>query len=123
MGIEKFTDLEVWRIAHQAVVETYRITGGFPSDERFGLIQQMRRSAVSVPANIAEGFGRRHPKDKVRFYNIGQASIEELRYYLILAGDLGYTKDLDGVRRLLDSTARMLKRLVLSISNSDDSSP
>jgi four helix bundle protein len=123
VGIERFTDFEVWRIAHQAVVEIYRITKAFPSDERFGLIQQMRRSAVSVPANIAEGFGRRHPKDKVRFYNMSQASIEELRYYLILAGDLGYAKDLTGVGGLLDSTARMLKRLVLSISDSGDSSP
>ncbi len=78
MGITRFNDLEVWKIAHRAVLETCRITKSFPSDERFGLVQQMRKAAVSVPANTAEGFGRRRPNDKVRFYNMSQASIEEL---------------------------------------------
>jgi len=72
----------------------------------------MRRSAVSVPANIAEGFGRRQPRDKIRFYNISQASVEELRYYLILCTDLGYVKQHAEVSQYLDSTARMLKTLV-----------
>jgi four helix bundle protein len=118
VGIASFRDLEVWRIAHQAVLETYRITNSFPTDERFGLIQQMRKAAVSIPANIAEGFGRRQPRDKVRFYNISQASIEEVRYYLILARDLRYAKEQPEVGKLLDSTARMLKKLILSISGS-----
>lgn len=123
MGIEKFTDLEVWKFAHRALLEAYRITTLFPSDERFGLVQQMRRAAVSIPANIAEGFGRRRPNDKIRYYNISQASLEELRYYLILATDLEYLNDLAKLGSLLDSTARMLKKLVLSISESGDSDP
>ena len=123
MGIEKFTDLEVWKFAHRAVLETYRITRSFPSDERFGLIQQMRRAAVSIPANIAEGFGRRKPKDKIRFYNISQASLEEVRYYMILAKDLEYLQELTSLGGLLDSSARMLKRLISSISGSGGSSP
>ena len=123
MGITRFNQLEVWKTAHQAVLETYRITKAFPIDERLGLVQQMRRAAVSIPANIAEGFGRRQPKDKIRFYNISQASIEELRYYLILAKDLGYALDPTEVGSLLDSSARMLKKLILSISDSYGSSP
>jgi len=113
VGIARFDGLEVWKAAHQAALETYRITATLPSDERYGLVQQMRRSAASIPANITEGFGRRQPRDKIRFYNISQASIEELRYYLILCRDLGYVKQYSEVSQYLDSTARMLKRLVI----------
>jgi len=118
MGITSFKDLEVWKVAHQAVLKTYRMTSGFPSDERFCLVQQMRKCAVSIPANIAEGFGRRRPKEKIRFYNISQGSIEELRYYFILACDLGYASEASGASDLLDSVARMLNRLIASISAS-----
>jgi len=118
MGITSFKNLEVWKAAHQAVLRTYRMTSRFPSDERFCLVQQMRKCAVSIPANIAEGFGRRRPKDKIRFYNISQASVEELRYYLILANDLGYAAESPGASELLDSIARMLNRLIASISAS-----
>ena len=88
--LERFEDLDVWRQAHALVLEVYRLTGGFPNDEKFGLVSQMRRAAVSVPANIAEGFKKRGSKDKANFYNIAQGSLEELRYYFILAHDLGY---------------------------------
>ena len=91
MGITSFTQLEVWKLAHRAVVDTYRITRVFPNEEKFGLTAQMRRAAVSIAANISEGFGRRQPRDKIRFYNMSQGSLEELRYYLILARDLGYS--------------------------------
>ena len=115
MGIKRVQDFDVWQFAHQAVLKTYRLTQSFPPDERFGLIQQMRRAAVSIPANISEGFGRRAPRDKVRFYNISQASLEELRYYYILSHDLGFLRDCKEIHKLLDSTARMLKNLVRSI--------
>jgi len=106
-----FKDLIVWRKAHQFVLEIYRFTRDFPADERFGLISQITRAAVSVPANIAEGFPKRGPSDKTRFFNIAQGSLEEVHYYLILAKDLGYgdsTKLLDlygEVGRLLNGYA------------------
>lgn len=79
-----FRDLEVWREAHQLVLMIYAATKTFPSPEQFGLVSQMRRAAVSVPANIVEGFKRRSWQEKVRFYNIAEASLEELKYYIIL---------------------------------------
>ena len=90
MGITSFTQLDVWKIAHRITLAVYKTTRGFPDDERFGLTSQSRKAAVSIAANIAEGFGRRQPRDKMRFYNMSQGSLEELRYYFILAKDLGY---------------------------------
>jgi four helix bundle protein len=79
MTIRRFDELDVWKEPHALVLEVYRLTRGFPPEERFGLVSQMRRAAVSVPANIAEGFRRRGHGDKVYFYNVGQSSLEELR--------------------------------------------
>jgi four helix bundle protein len=90
MAIERFEQLAVWQKSHAVVLDVYRLTAMLPSTEKFGLMSQMRRAAVSVPANIAEGFKRRGAKEKVRFYNIAQASLEELRYYFILCQDLNY---------------------------------
>lgn len=103
-----FTDLIVWQRAHQFVLQSYVISKSFPRDERFGLTSQFRRAAVSVAANIAEGFKKKGRPDKVRFMNIAQGSLEECRYYLFLARDLGYhdtsllMKDLEEVSRLLE---------------------
>ena len=85
-----FRDLHVWRKAHEFVLGVYPYTAAFPKYETYGLAQQLRRAAVSVPANIAEGFRRRGKPDKVRYMNIAEGSLEECRYYLILAQDLGY---------------------------------
>src|SRR5204863_6991196 len=85
-----FQDLLVWRKAHELVLSVYPFTAAFPKQETYGLSIQMRRAAVSIPANIAEGFRRRGKADKARFMNIAEGSIEECRYYLILAKDLGY---------------------------------
>jgi four helix bundle protein len=87
-----FRDLKVWRKAHEFVIEVYRFTSAFLKSEIYGLSQQMRRAAVSIPANIAEGFARRGKSDKARFMNFAESSLEESRYYLILASDLGYGK-------------------------------
>jgi four helix bundle protein len=84
-----FRDLVVWRRAHEFVLAVYTFTAGFPKQETYGLASQMRRAAVSVPANIAEGFRRRGKVDKARFMNLAEGSLEECRYYLILAQDLG----------------------------------
>jgi four helix bundle protein len=88
--ISSFRDMGVWQEVHKLVLMVYKVTQSFPTDERFGLISQMRRSALSVPANIAEGFKRRGIQDKIHRYNIAEASLEELKYYFIVAEDLGY---------------------------------
>ncbi len=104
-----FQDLDVWKLAHQFVLSVYRITEGLPKHEMFGLTSQLRRAAVSVPANIAEGFKKRTPADKAKFYNISQGSLEECRYYLILIHDLQYADtvqlqdEIDRVARVLDA--------------------
>lgn len=87
---QTFRDLLVWRKAHEFVLAVYALTAVFPKHETYGLSQQMRRAAVSIPANIAEGFRRRGKADKARFLNIAEGSLEECHYYLILAQDLGY---------------------------------
>jgi four helix bundle protein len=87
-----FTDLIVWQRAHQFVLSVYRLTKEFPNHEQFGLTSQLRRAAVSIAANIAEGFKKSSNVDRARFFNIAQGSIEECRYYLILAKDLEYAQ-------------------------------
>ena len=87
----RFQDLIVWQKAHQFVLAVYKITNAFPGSEIYGLTSQLRRAAVSIPANIAEGFTKTGRADKARFLNIAQASLEESRYYLLLAHDLTYS--------------------------------
>ena len=109
MKAKTFEDLVVWQKSHSLVLKIYRLTQSFPRNELFGLVSQIRRSAVSVPANIAEGFRRKGKADKLRFFNISQASLEETRYYLILTNDLEYADsrqllgDLDEVGRILNA--------------------
>jgi four helix bundle protein len=109
-----FQDLVVWRKAHELVLAVYSFTASFPKEETYGLALQMRRAAVSVPANIAEGFRRRGKADKARYMNMAEASLEESRYYLILAQDLGYgdtrslTTSLEEVSRLLNAYTKAI---------------
>lgn len=110
-----FEDLEVWKRSHQLVLNIYHITRDFPSDEKFGLISQMRRSAVSIPANIAEGFKKRTLRDKSNFYNIAQGSLEELHYYLILSKDLKYLHDNKKLLDYVEEIGRMLNGLIKSL--------
>lgn len=109
-----FRDLMVWRKAHEFVLEVYRLTSTFPQIEIYGLVQQMRRAAVSIPANIAEGFTRRGKTDKARFMNIAESSLEESRYYLILAQDLGYAQT-DALKNSLQEVSRLLNAYARSI--------
>jgi four helix bundle protein len=102
-----FQDLIVWRKAHEFVLRVYVLTKGFPKQETYALSSQLRRAAVSVPGNIAEGFRRRGRADKVRFLNIAEGSLEECRYYLILAQDLGY-QNTEEHRALLEEISRLL---------------
>lgn len=88
--ITTFTDLYAWKEGHKLVLMIYKSTGTFPSEERYGLTSQMRRSAVSVTSNIAEGFSRFTPADRVHFYVTAQGSLTELQNQLIIARDIAY---------------------------------
>lgn len=85
-----FEDLIVWQKSHQLVLAIYKTSSNFPKEEVYSLTSQIKRAAMSVPANIAEGFGRKGLRDKLRFYNIARASLHEVKYFLILAKDLNY---------------------------------
>ncbi|MGH9823259.1 MAG: four helix bundle protein [Blastocatellia bacterium] len=104
-----FRDLVVWQKAHEFVLATYKLTDNFPRTEVYGLTSRLRRAAVSIPANIAEGFRRRTKNEKARFLNIAQGSLEECRYYLILAEDLGYG-DCRTTSGYLDEVSRLLEK-------------
>jgi four helix bundle protein len=102
-----FEDLRVWQKAHRFVLAVYGFTATFPKHEIYGLSLQMRRAAVSIPANIAEGFRRRGKADKARFMNMAEGSVEECRYFLILAKDLGYG-DAGPLSAMLEEVSRLL---------------
>jgi four helix bundle protein len=113
-----FQNLIVWQKAHQFVLSVYRATEHFPSREIYGLTSQFRRAAVSIPANIAEGFRRTTQSEKHRFMNIAQGSVEECRYYLILAEDLGYI-DTNKLMPQLEEVSKLLNAYSKSILSSD----
>lgn len=114
MSIKSFTELIVWQKAHQLVLDIYKVTQEFPREEIYGLTSQIRRASVSIAANIAEGFGKRGRLDKARFMNISQGSLEEVKYYLILANDLKFT-DSEKYLIQLDEIAKLLKSCIRSI--------
>ncbi len=111
-----FEKLEVWQRARELVKEIYLISNQFPSDERYGLTSQLRRAAISVSSNIAEGSTRWSKKDKARFYEIAFGSLMEVLNQLILAQDLEYldTDILESLRPKIDSVGRMLNSLYRS---------
>lgn len=110
-----FRNLDLWNYSHQFVLMVYKYTKGFPKDETYGLTSQFRRAAVSIAANLAEGYPKQSMKDKIRFYEYSQSSIEECQYYLILSNDLEYgensklTESLDTVRRMLVAYIKKMK--------------
>jgi four helix bundle protein len=114
MKAKTFEDLLVWKKAHAYVLEIYRITKQFPKSEIFGLTAQMRRAAVSIPANFAEGFKKRTPREKIRVLNISQGSLEESGYYLILAEDLDYANTAVLLPKL-EEVSRMLEAYIGAI--------
>ncbi len=113
-----FQDLLVWQKAHQFVLPVYRLTDSFPRNELFGLTSQFGRAAVSIPANVAEGFRKKGKSDKARFMNIAQGSLEECRYYLILSNDLKYG-DCRQLTARPEEVSRPPERYCSAILNSD----
>ena len=104
----------VWEKAHGLVLSVYRHSESYPKSELYGLTSQMRRAAVSVPANIAEGFKKKTLPDKARYLNIAQGSLEECRYYLILSKDLGYG-DTSDLMLQLEETSKLLEAYLSSL--------
>ncbi|MEQ1849345.1 MAG: four helix bundle protein [Candidatus Peribacteraceae bacterium] len=89
-SIQSFTGLVTWKEAHKLVLMVYPVTKNFPTDERFGLVSQLRRSSVSVSSNIAEGFRRRSREEKRRFYEMAQSSLTEVQNQILISRDIGY---------------------------------
>jgi four helix bundle protein len=117
--LKSFRELEVWQRSHGMVLEVYRVTSSFPKDERFGIISQLRRAASSIPANIAEGFGRRSTKELLQCLAIANGSLEEVRYFILLSHDLGYLQNepMQSLNDQLDSVAQMISALSRSLRN------
>jgi four helix bundle protein len=116
--INRFSDLTVWQKAHELTLATYRLTEKFPRSEQYGIVSQLGRSAASVSANIAEGFGRRTTNELLRCLQISRGELEETRYFLILSRDPGYipadvfeTMNVrcDSVGQLINALGRSLK--------------
>src|SRR5678810_674489 len=106
MATQSFRQLMVWQKAHQFVLEVYKYTNSFPKSELYALTVQFKRAAISVAANIAEGYKKKGRADKARLMNIAQGSVEECQYYLILATDLGYGEN-SFLTNLLDEISKM----------------
>src|SRR5579862_9179701 len=115
--MQRFTDLKVWQRGHALVLDVYRATTGFPVSERYGLTSQLRRAALSVPTNIAEGSKRTGRQEYARFLNVSEASLAETEYLVMVARDLGYITDLMAKALLtqVSDLARMLHSLRLKI--------
>lgn len=117
MAIKSFRDLQVWQRSYGLVLELYRMTRHYPDNERYGLTSQIRRSAASIPANIAEGHGRDATGDYVRFLWIAHGSLSELETHILLARDLGYTESA-GIQAILmeiNEIGLMLRSLIRSV--------
>ena len=117
--LKSFKDLKVWQKTYQLCLEMYKVTGSFPADEKFGLTSQMRRAAVSIPSNIAEGYGRKTIPDYVRCLYIAYGSTCEIETQTLLSGDLKYLNDnkKESLLEKINEVERMLMALIKSLEN------
>jgi four helix bundle protein len=117
LSIQSYRDLRVWQEAMTLSELVYRVTQTFPKSEVFGLTSQMRRASVSVPANIAEGYGRENLGSYVQFLRIAQGSLKELETHALLASRIGFSRqsDLDQVLNQAETTGKMLRALIRSL--------
>ena len=111
-SINSFKDLLVWQKSIVLVKEIYRLTNSFPEEERFGLTSQMRRASISVPSNIAEGWGRMSRRNYIRFLRMSRGSLFELETQLIITKELEYIKECDHIENLIIEVSKMLNSLV-----------
>lgn len=112
--IKSFEDLEVWQLGKQLAILTYKLTAEFPQKEIYGLTSQIRRAAVSVPGNVAEGFGRYHYMDRVKFFLNARGSLNELKSHLLIGDELDFTGDgqLSDVFELIETLSVKLNNLI-----------
>jgi len=117
--LKNYRELKVWQKSYRLCLDLYRITKKFPKEEIYGLTSQIRRAAVSIPSNIAEGYGRKTTADYLRFLYIAYGSICELESQLLLSGDLNYEnqKNLKALKDGTEEVERMLKALIKSLEN------
>jgi four helix bundle protein len=121
--MQRFTELRVWQRSHALVLELYRATARFPSEERYGLTSQLRRAALSVPTNIAEGSKRVSRQEYARFLNMAEGSLAETEYLLMVSRDLGYlpAKETEAHLKELTEVARMLNSLRTKVASQSNS--
>ena len=114
--IRDFSDLEAWKVNHSVVLEIYKITGKFPKQEKYGIVDQLRRAASSITANIAEAWGRYHYADKIRIYYQARGSSAEVTNFIILAHDLGYLskKEFSSLKEKIYKGFQLLSGLIRS---------
>jgi four helix bundle protein len=119
MKSRNFRDLKVWQTGKRLVLDVYTLTKSFPDDERYGLIAQMRRAAVSIPSNIAEGFNRIHNKEYRQFLYVALGSCAELETQIEIAAELGFISNVDEERivDIIDHESRMLRKLIKIVSD------
>ncbi len=117
--LKNYKELKAWQKSYKLCLEIYRITAKFPNEERYGLTSQIRRSAVSIPSNIAEGYGRKTTVDYIRMLYISYGSVCELETQILLAGDLGLIEkgELGTAKKDIAEIERMLKALIKSLEN------
>jgi len=114
--VKSYRDLIVWQKAMKLCADTYQATAAFPEAERFGLVSQMRRAAVSIPSNVAEGHGRLSTNEYRQFLGIARGSLKELETQILIASDLGYLGDAaDACSGLADEVGRMLSTLIAAL--------
>ena len=117
MKVQRFTDFKVWQRSHALVLQVYQLTKTLPTDERYGLVSQLRRAALSVPTNIAEGTKREGGQDYARFLNIAEGSLVETEYLLMVTRDLGYAsrEDIASTLKEIGEIASMLHSLRVKV--------
>ena len=117
--LKNYKELKVWQRSYQLCLEIYKITKGFPDEEKYGLTSQLRRAAVSVPSNISEGYGRKTTPEYIQFLYIAYGSTCEIETQILLSGDLGYinTGKLEMLNEGIREVERMLKALIKSLEN------
>lgn len=122
--VSKFQDLHVWQKAHQLVLNIYELTKSFPKDEKFRITEQLLRAVISIPTNIAEGFGRYTTKDYIKFLIIARGSVSEVVYLLLLTKDLNYISktDYENYLQELEEIGEMINGLINSLKTKSDKS-
>ena len=116
---QRFEELIVWQKAHSLVLEIYKLSKDFPKEETYGITSQLRRSSVSVAANISEGYRKKSKVDKLRFLNIAEGSLDETKYYIILIRDLKFIRnEYDKLFELSEEVSKLLNAYSIAIRNS-----